>query len=618
MLFLIAVSLCFKHVLGELPHSTCQYHSSAMLFCEKANLQLPSMFSADLLPVGVEYIKLTCPDFYSRNYCNTMESNTLLPLPYRPRLNRIDLEGFRTVDGSRIPVGKFLANVKQNIAVLIISYSKIDYVDRDFLTGFRSLITLDLSNNDITSVRHDAFQTLSYPMPTGPVLKRLDLSGNSLQQFDWNSIEPLASTLEQLNLQNQSPKLRALQQSGKPFRTWLSRLSLWNNGLEFVPAWILTNNTFPDAATGVDISVHNNAFCVSSGRSECACCEVAEFMHWMKSVGSTVSVPVDIRFSCGSASTEYRNDAYGLALAERFGHCFSTTQAPATLPHTRPPATTTNVPTIKTTSTPCTEPKPIEINCTAGSMKLSQSDLQRAEGTTAVFTSDGTFPCVSKLYDLHTMALELSNIPAQTNTTEKYETIDVHCQHGQAAVNALNPDSCGANKLVFRTDLAVGCYSRFTQFLSYIDENLIGDQDRNVQNLAATPEFSLTSWINSKVCSRRPMVSVNCTAGIFGYSHGNDTAISTSGVAVRSDHSFDCRDTFRTIHEYLLADKRTVVQPVTSPELDTIVAVCQKGRLFISDGNARRSTKLKLQYFSSPNRSCRSAFHEFLQFVLRL
>ncbi|XP_055328118.1 uncharacterized protein LOC129581196 [Paramacrobiotus metropolitanus] len=215
----------------------------------------------------------------------------------------------------------------------------------------------------------------------------------------------------------------------------------------------------------------------------------------------------------------------------------------------------------------CAEPRPIEINCSSGRLTMSQPDLQRAEDTTVVFRIDRSFACVYKLYNLHMVVLELSNLTQQKDIEQdQQEVISAECSNGVYTLSSTDPENSHANRLDFRSDLSSQCFTKFTEVLDYIHNDLAAAHNTSSATAASTGlALPNEMW---RTCG--DIVVANCSEGTFIFSRTQNATTQSDGVVILIDHTFECRSTLVAIHEHILAQDMTTVQLPTAPLLKSI------------------------------------------------
>ncbi|XP_055348579.1 uncharacterized protein LOC129595560 [Paramacrobiotus metropolitanus] len=623
----------------------CAYREMNVFKCDADAFHMIEARNISRIPATVERIHFACSVASSRSYCYGMSQNPTA-LPRRHWLYSVVMEGFKATDGGRIPINSFLSTNAHHIGFVAISHSQIGYLDRDLFAGFASLHTLVLNYNDIHSIDINAFQSLTGNSARKPVLEHLNLLHNRLEELDWSTLYPLRESVEILYLADQKPGLRSIYRSGSAFATVIRDLSLNNNRLPSIPDFIL-NSIGLRNSNYRSFNFRKNVFCTNTSKLsyDCGCCDVQNLVQWAKIHASSSDIsPALIRLDtmCGSTLRRFTNDAseiasryaYPIAMIENtFEHCPSTVSAqPSHEPTTvAVQTTTTSAQPITTASvlvatTPkkihaaassevlCPDYKPIQINCSAGQLFISQPDLTQAQGTETVFLSDGTFGCVSKLYDLHSMILELLEISPETDAqTSGQGVILAGCRNRLTSINIRDPERSGANMLIYYTDLHPECFGKFTQFLRCVSDNFLSEGEGNVQAPRLEFGFSLLTF---KSCTSRKIPSddltANCTDGNFAFSKTNDSALASFGVRIRSDEHLDCRTKLALIHEFILNEPVATVEVPDMPSPSSVVAVCQKSQVFVSDGQPRRSRKLNLEYYAAPSKFCRQLFSRFL------
>ncbi|XP_055354779.1 uncharacterized protein LOC129600320 [Paramacrobiotus metropolitanus] len=612
-------------IVGALPYPGCGYdYQLRSLGCTKNNLTLSRASPVDSTPLDVQFIYLGCPavnNFPQRrpfDYCNVVHDD-ISSLPFRKSILTLTLQGFTAANGGRFLLDKLLHHNKNNTQRLNIHYCRIGYIDRGYFAGFQKLSRLQLEHNDISSISVDAFDSLS-GISAKPSLTNLYLDDNALETLDWSTLYPLRDTLAKLHLDDQKPKLHSLTLSGGAFLTSIVRLHLAVNSLRYIPNEILDSIGW-NSSVPTTLSLGGNAFC--EGYTNCDCCEMGYFMSWTKKFIAVKGRPWNghnyVTLSCGSQSgltfgSNHPGSAQRLAELEKSNHCNATS---TTVTSTAIPTTTANVttntrkPDVNNSSSLCPETKPIEINCTFGRLSLSQPDLQRAEGTLLVFRTDRSFACQMKLYNLHTMSMDLFNFSEQTDHQPgQQEVIRVECANGVSTLSSTDPENSHAHQLNFRSDLTSQCFAKFTEFLQYIDTNLV------TEHVTVTSEESRLADEMWRTCG--DITNATCTDGTFVFSHTKDAALKAEGVVIRVDQSFDCRSTLVAIHEHLLAQESTTVQAPATPLSSSVAAVCSQDRLFVSEGHPRRSKKTTIEYSARPSKFCRGAFHKFVEYLFGL
>ncbi|XP_055330712.1 uncharacterized protein LOC129583046 [Paramacrobiotus metropolitanus] len=454
-----------------------------------------------------------------------------------------------------------------------------------------------------------------------PSLADLYLDDNALETFDWGALYPLRHTLTQLHLDDQKPKMHSLTLSGRAFNTSIQHLYIQDNSLKSVPIGVLDSigwNSFIPAS----LNIARNAFC--EGFTDCSCCEMAYLVSWAKKITlmeRPSGVYTSVTLSCGSQSDliSINREKFHI-VPDWFDHC-DTAITTVITSSTGIPKSATRISTYAgasnhNSSALCRETKPIEINCSSGRLTIPEPDLSRAEGTVITFRIDRSFGCISKLYNLHTMALELFNVSEQTGIQQHpHEEINVDCISGLPTISSTDPENSHARQLTFRSDFTSECFPKFTEFLNHIHINIVTDDNMySVATGNAEHELLDPMW---RTCGN--IVTANCTEGTFVFSHIQYIALLADGVVIRIDQSFDCRSTLVAIHEHILAQEMTVVQPrPPEPLPKSIAVVCSKGHVLVSEGHPRRSKKTIIEYSAKPSKFCRATFQKFMEYLFGL
>ncbi|XP_055349594.1 uncharacterized protein LOC129596365 [Paramacrobiotus metropolitanus] len=283
------------------PHISC-YWGYYVLQCTEGNYSIPNNFLVHKMPLETRQLELGRPSLEGALHYSIIEDSAD-PLPSNlTRLMRLDLHSFAGANGARLPVEKFLANVKGTLWELRIQYCRIVSLGADFLRGFKKLEILYLVQNDISVIEATAFET-----GFTPLIGWIHLTGNQIAHLDWTVFAPVAKSLKNLYLDDQfgdisgrmfahnvSVGMQTVTLSQRFTFSHLKFLDLSRNALNFLSRDILdTLNTGYYAQFLFD----DNAFCPIDPTHSCSCCEARTFVQWMYEV-STRPV-LQISFSCG-------------------------------------------------------------------------------------------------------------------------------------------------------------------------------------------------------------------------------------------------------------------------------------------------------------------------------
>ncbi|XP_055338512.1 uncharacterized protein LOC129588354 [Paramacrobiotus metropolitanus] len=299
----LAVLICqvsLNQAASGRPHSSCRYYSPD-LECTESNLEIPTKFDVSQIPTDIRTIRLNCPNSHHAGvYCNTLKRNAQ-PFPGRAQLHSVALYGFQLDDGAKFLTTALLGNVKQQIDILDIRYSKFTKLDAESFRGFSALKTLIIEGNDLVDIAADTFQFLG---ARSPILSDISLGSNRIVSFDWSALKPVADSLKDLILSNQRGSgLQTLSRSSSSFSLKkLDTLGLNNNKLKTVPKTVLeTLNNY--ALYSGPYSFKGNPFCPAD--PNCGCCELKDFFAWVreseKNAKGDMRLMVD--YTCGSGAT---------------------------------------------------------------------------------------------------------------------------------------------------------------------------------------------------------------------------------------------------------------------------------------------------------------------------
>ncbi|XP_055342018.1 uncharacterized protein LOC129590692 [Paramacrobiotus metropolitanus] len=310
---------------SALPHPQCFFpeHQPFDLACTQADLHFPGNFNACALPTvygALFTLVLDCPTSNFNTYCNTL-GKYFQALPRNDGIWRVTLKGFRSETEARAPIDRLLSNL-HSVLILIIQYSKIGRLDAAFLSGFPSLLTLDIEKNDIKDIAIDTFR--SVPILSYLILSFLQLSENSLTYFDWTTLEPVANHLLFLELRQQTPPLRHLYRSGPRFNVHLSTLSLDGNLLPSISKDVLDTLIVKEDRVNVKFNFRHNPICPED--DDCGCWAMENFHQWFNSTvhspGLLTDKYLEVKVTCGPAwsipgnpEKVYRADSQSLCIA---------------------------------------------------------------------------------------------------------------------------------------------------------------------------------------------------------------------------------------------------------------------------------------------------------------
>ncbi|XP_055352529.1 uncharacterized protein LOC129598577 [Paramacrobiotus metropolitanus] len=597
MLVLLILQILAAAQCMRVPHPKCTYSGGGVyLSCEQSPLEFPTTFTGDAVATNVQHIDLNCPRSYSKNYCNVLQDK-FAPLPFRSEIVKVVLSGFRSDSGQRTPIHEFLKLVRQKITTLSIQYSVIKYLDAEYFRGFSSLKALYLSNNDITSVDVNTFQALTYP--TVPVLGRLvgqklhtiSLSHNALQELDWSAFQPLGKSLENIHLESQNPKLKTLERSGRAFRLRLRTLSLHSNGLPSIDKAVLTTLT-PLGSANFDFDFRWNNFCLSN--ADCSCCDIMDFLRWIGSLPRTTA-STGVQFTCGS-----KNILHGSASTFKVDHFRSCAITSNSFMHRG-----------------CHEVPPLEISCHNETIKSSLSDLENTDASRLIISAASGSRCSSFLTSIKNKATTMTVVTAAS----VHPATTFTCAHGNVTVRGDNRNEHGnSERLTFINDLSLPCQQHFDNILQHV-----GDLMVNFDNASAVVHLSsqitvlaIEDWLaDFQVCPLHPPLIINCTNGVVTFSERGVAATKATTVLVHADQSFRCRNVIYDVHRYIVRQETTKIESASRDGWsESVVAVCQKGQVVLSDGNPDVSLATTLEYHSAPNALCRKAFYGLLNFVM--
>ncbi|XP_055349591.1 uncharacterized protein LOC129596363 [Paramacrobiotus metropolitanus] len=306
-LFLIQVK---AGAAATLPHNSCRSSSTpseGWLMCTAGNYSIPDNFDVQKVPLTINSMDLGGGRDNTTIVPNNIIQDYAEPLPANlTSLIRLNIYNFAGANGTRLPVEKFLANVRVTLLELEMSYCRIGTLSADFLKGFENLRLLTIFQNDISSIDLTAFETASTP-----VLEEIDLMRNKIADLDWTVFKPVAETLRKLDLSEQfrdidagwvfehnaSVGMQRITLSQRFTFARLTTLDMRRNALNFLSRDVLdTLNPSRDARFSLD----NNAFCPVDPTKSCSCCEARDFVQWMYEVGTRPQDerPVQISFTC--------------------------------------------------------------------------------------------------------------------------------------------------------------------------------------------------------------------------------------------------------------------------------------------------------------------------------
>ncbi|XP_055343101.1 uncharacterized protein LOC129591464 [Paramacrobiotus metropolitanus] len=542
-------------------------------------LSFPGTLDLDLIPDNVRALALdsahrtelrTSP-LYRSTYCNVLR-NDHQSIPVRSNLTKVILRGF-TGQGQRPPFRKFLQNIQDNIEQIYINYCRIGYLEAGLFGTHRKLNILDLSNNDIYDISADAFRHLELTGSGG----WLGLNGNALQELDLRVFQPLASWVSRIRLEYQLPKMRKLYASGDHFEfTVLKNLSLNGNDLTGMPLEIL--QSMPKLQ---ELHLLGNMLC---DVDDCSCCEMEPFRQFLANKSSDELMGVT--FQCGSMA--YNNhELYGFVR----------------LPSSRP-------------SCPkCVYPDPLTIQCQNGIISVPDSNVEHTNALLIRFSSDKTLDCADIVYDLYHTIQSLGNVSQPEPSSSEAA---LYCRDNRISVWRPNPNVVNPLKVTVDTDLSPHCRNIRAKFLKFLRKEI---QDKGHQNttLSLVPvTLSVETWIASHlVCPLGAPLFINCTEGRMTFSVKPLNTTKSTVLHVRGDESVYCRESITNVSQYLLNDEGTTVEDdaVYSQSQDGVVAVCQHGRIVLSESGVQNWTKMHLTYYSAPNDPCQQKYRAFLNYI---
>ncbi|XP_055349593.1 uncharacterized protein LOC129596364 isoform X2 [Paramacrobiotus metropolitanus] len=292
---------------AALPHRSCRAVNQGNLVCNAGHYSIPDNFFVQKVPFATRSIDLGGGRDNKTNVPSNIIQDYAEPLPANlTSLIRLRMYSFAGANGTRLPLEKFLANVRVTLLELHISYCRINSLGADFLRGFQYLQTLRIYQTDVSAIDVTAFETASTP-----VLEEIDLMRNKIADLDWTVFKPVAETLRKLDLSEQFRDIdagwvfehnasvgmqRITLSQGFTFSR-LATLDLSRNALSFLSRDILdTLNPSSDARFSLD----DNAFCPVDPAKSCSCCEARDFVQWMYEVGTRPQDerPRRISFTC--------------------------------------------------------------------------------------------------------------------------------------------------------------------------------------------------------------------------------------------------------------------------------------------------------------------------------
>ncbi|XP_055339255.1 uncharacterized protein LOC129588871 isoform X2 [Paramacrobiotus metropolitanus] len=587
------VSLLHIIPLHGLPHPNCRYTSSN-LECTSTNLDIPVNFDVTMVP-NVPLLRLSCPNYAAKLYCNTLREDSP-PLPGRPALVTVELNGFQSAGSGQPGFRRFLHSLAPQITELRIGYSRVGTVDAHLLRGFAALRTLSLANNDIPAIAPGTFQALRFPLApavhtsVSTRLRDLYLQGNALRQIDLSVFKPIAQSLEILELSGQNPSLNSIIQSHPGFQLALTTFSVRSNSLTNVSRDVLQSITPRPSSSYVNFDWQSNGFCTM--KTDCSCCELEDFFRWASSIRKPGG-SFGLQFTCSGKSFSQSST---LAL-NLFSSC---------------PLTSVN-----SDKTVCYEAPPIAITCIGnGELATSEPDLAKSDASALSFSAINGFRCRSILYDIH---LKLLQMAAHSNSTQsQHGTITGICVEGQLTVDVGDANVASVTQLTLDTDSSAECQEKFQQFVAWIYTKKFPQKPNQNVTSSSTQIVPLNRWTEEfLICSKVPPLIVRCN-GTATVSTFNDTTSSDATELVfQSDNSFRCRQIAINIHRHILSQRNTVVES-GAPEAwkrDAVIAVCQKGQVVLSDGNPEQAVFANFRYYSAPNQLCRDAFQRIMRYL---
>ncbi|XP_055348670.1 uncharacterized protein LOC129595636 [Paramacrobiotus metropolitanus] len=610
---LIGITLFCCTVIAQLPQRTCLSDWSWSVkgqwdygvICRYTPI---TQFLADYssnpnaIPDNVIRIIIKCPgppfvekwaNRTERVYCNRLRTDHA-SLPFRNQLAWVSLTGFTGEGEQRPPIRQFLQHVHSTIQVLSIRFSRIGYVDADFFNAYKKLAYLDLSDNDIYDIAPDTFLSVEFANGDSPFSYReINLAGNALQETDLDVFKPLRLWVQWLTLSKQNPPLRKIFVSGSPYQLLsLRRINLDENRITAIPAEV--TQCFPHLEF---VDLRSNTLCAVD---ECTCCGIQSFLKWVASASSTpvTGNATTFHFRCGA--TNYTNDA---AFPVR----------------NLQPTINSAILKLQSTCTKCKGPETLEIRCTRA--VLWDVRLRSTDALVIRFTSGTHVHCPTTLHELYEHVLETVNGPGSQPQYKLSRAAMLYCRDDQPVVLGPDPDLSEHTswlRLTLDIDLSPYCYDLRTRLLEYIETNFAGDE----RSITVTPSLPagvpVKTWMSEYLtCPVDNVVSVNCTAGQLFLPNDRLNATTSMVVSVRGDTTFRCREIVIKLHRYLISAEGSSVayDADYSASEEAIVAVCQRGRIVLSEANPVLSTKLQLTYYSAPNDPCRKIYQAFLNYV---
>ncbi|XP_055349754.1 uncharacterized protein LOC129596482 isoform X2 [Paramacrobiotus metropolitanus] len=129
----------------------------------------------------------------------------------------------------------------------------------------------------------------------------------------------------------------------------------------------------------------------------------------------------------------------------------------------RPPTTSTTAPAV----IPSYLANPLNITCRLGRINLPEPDLDLADAVTTVFDGDNTLNCRVILHDLHSWIVAKTDVSRQKRASF-YEPIKVECTRGSLTVSNVDPGTSESTGFVFRTGASKNCIDTYRKFLDYV------------------------------------------------------------------------------------------------------------------------------------------------------
>ncbi|XP_055339265.1 uncharacterized protein LOC129588876 [Paramacrobiotus metropolitanus] len=584
-----------------LPHPSCKYTATAptLLECTTGTKNLPGDFAVDLVP-DVATLRIGCPSYSASYFCNTLHDDCE-PLPFRPALLTVTLQGFQSANnGSRPRFEKLLQNVAPHITALHITNSRIVYLDAELLRGFASLKVLQLSTDYVQDIAPTAFQALRFPLRPGfnvtvsSQLTELLLFSNELREFDLAVLKPVSSSLNSLDLSSQNPGLTALIRSGRSFPLRLSSFAVNSNGLTNVSYDVL-RPIGPRNPSSYTFNFYTNRFCMGVTSPTCSCCEVEDFFHWMRGLRKP-NTNTGVYFSCNGASWDARTQF----TSDVFRSCPSKIDT--------------------ATISACYEAPPITITCSiAGEMTTNEPNVDKSDASSLIFTAINGSHCRSALYDIQGQLVKLADGNTHDDSSESSpEVITAHCSEGK--VEVFQPITASVTQLKLSIDASGECRAKLRQFVTFIYTKKFPQPPKeNTGDASETVGLiPISRWINEfLICSEVPPLVVSCNGTATTFSYDNTTIIDATELIFESDNSLRCRKIASNVHRHILSQRNTVVESGVSEdwEPDAVVAACQKDQVVLSDGNPEQAVFANLRYYSAPNQLCRDAFNRFAKYL---